>query len=174
MPAGPEYTHCKRCRRQAPVQASRDFLYWETDENGLPICPGCLTGLEEQAIAEGAMTTAETADRLAGLLPAPGLDGTYTGSCVVCLNGCDTALAFVGEAEWSVAGLTVLGIPSDQAQTMVIEQLATVYGITEPDTVPDGDVTVAVSVCESCRDRSGAGFPLGLTSTGDIPAISQS
>jgi hypothetical protein len=38
-------------------------------------------------------------------LPAPGLQGTYEGSCVICLQGCDTGLQFTGEAEWLVAGL---------------------------------------------------------------------
>ena len=104
-------------------------------------------------------------------LPAPGLDGTYSGSCIVCLNGCDTGLAFVGPAEWGIAGLTVLGVPRKQADVIVVEQLAKVYGITEPGTVPDGDVMVGVSVCQSCVDKSGRRFPLGLTSTGQVPGI---
>ena len=49
----------------------------------------------------------------------PGLDGTYTDSCVVCLQGCDTGLAFRGEAEWVLAGLHVLGIPDDEAEQML-------------------------------------------------------
>lgn len=164
MTIGPEYTHCSRCRRQAPDQTTEEFLDWEVTAEGYPICPGCLTGREEQDIAESDM-------QLAASLPAPGLDGTYTGSCVVCLNGCDTGLAFVGEAEWGMAGLHYLGVPTDQAETMVMEQLAKVYGITEPGVVPDGDVTVAVSVCKSCVDKSGCGFPLGLTSSGNVPGI---
>lgn len=104
-------------------------------------------------------------------LPAPGLDGTYSGSCIVCLKGCDTGLAFIGPAEWGVAGLTLLGVPQEQATTIVVEQLATQYGITEPGTVPDGDVTVGVSVCQSCTDKSGTRFPLGLASTGKVPGI---
>ena len=104
-------------------------------------------------------------------LPAPGLDGTYGGSCVVCLNGCDTGLAFVGEAEWAMAGILALGVPADQAQTMVVDKLALEYGIAEPGVVPGGDVTVGVSVCQPCVDKSGCGFPLGLTGTGQVPGI---
>lgn len=173
MNVGPEYTYCRRCRRPAPDQASQEFLDWEATEEGYPICPGCLTGREEQAMAEDAMDTLEAigSPQLPGSLPAPGLDGTYSGSCIVCLNGCDTGLAFVGPAEWAIAGLTVLGVPKKQAPAIVIEQLAKQYGITEPDTVPDGDVTVGVSVCQSCVDKCGTRFPLGLISTGEVPGI---
>lgn len=112
-----------------------------------------------------------TANEAPHPLPAPGLDGTYNGSCIVCLTGCDTGLAFVGEAEWAVAGVRALGVPADQAQTMVVDKLTREYGIAEPDVVPDGVVMVGVSVCQPCVDKSGCGFPLGLTSTGQVPGI---
>lgn len=43
----PKYEHCARCRRPAPPQDSREFIEWEATEDGLPVCPGCLTGLDE-------------------------------------------------------------------------------------------------------------------------------
>ena len=55
-------------------------------------------------------------------MPAPGIDGTYDGSCVACLRGTDTGLAFTGEAEWIIAGMMMLGIPEDQA-TIMVERL---------------------------------------------------
>ena len=104
-------------------------------------------------------------------VPSPGLDGTYSGSCIVCLNGCDTGLAFVGEAEWGMAGLHALGVPQEQAQQIVVEQLATLYGITEAGVVPVGDVTIGASVCKSCVSKSGTNFPLGLTAMGNVPGV---
>jgi hypothetical protein len=87
----------------------------------------------------------------------PGLDGSYTGSCVVCLQGCDTALAFRGEAEWVIAGLRVLGLPSDEAE----QTLAHITGCA-PGMVPNGELTIPVRVCESCAQASGAGMRVGL------------
>lgn len=43
----------------------------------------------------------------------------FAGSCAVCLLGTDTALGFTGTMEWKVAGLICLGIPDDEAHTMV-------------------------------------------------------
>jgi hypothetical protein len=34
---------------------------------------------------------------------------------VACGQGTDTAIAFAGEAEWHIAGLQVLGVPSADA-----------------------------------------------------------
>jgi hypothetical protein len=39
----------------------------------------------------------------------------FDGSCIVCLEGTDTALGFRGPQEFAAAGLQVLGVPSDQA-----------------------------------------------------------
>lgn len=102
-------------------------------------------------------------------LPAPGLDGTYRGSCVVCLRGTDTGLAFVGEAEWVIAGLTVLGIPQHQAGAMVSEATGT-----PPGKVPVGEVTMHLRVCRRCAAASGAGFTVGLLSdAGGVPGYRQ-
>jgi hypothetical protein len=86
----------------------------------------------------------------------PGLDGTYTGSCVVCLQGCDTALAFRGEAEWVIAGLMHLGLPHEEAED-------TLSHVTDcaPGMVPDGELTIPVRVCESCVQASGTGMHVG-------------
>ena len=92
-------------------------------------------------------------------VPPPGLDGTWRDSCVVCLQGTDTGLAFVGEAEWVIAGLTVLGIPEDQGTTMISE----VTGCA-PGNVPLGEVTMHVRVCAKCAAASGMGLTVGLLS----------
>lgn len=96
-------------------------------------------------------------------LPAPGARGDYRGSCAVCLQGTDTGLAFVGEAEWGAAGLQVLGIPSDQAAGMVSQATGS-----QPGMVPEGEVTIAVTVCSGCAGK--AGLPVGLIATG-VPAV---
>jgi hypothetical protein len=83
----------------------------------------------------------------------PGLNGTYTGSCVVCLQGCDTALAFRGEAEWVLAGLRVLGLPDDEAAKTLTEVTGCAPGM-----VPDGKITVPVRVCEACVQATGTGM----------------
>lgn len=93
----------------------------------------------------------------------PGLDGTYTGSCAVCLQGCDTALAFRGEAEWALAGLRVLGVPGDEA-----EKILTLVTGCEPGMVPNGELTVPVRVCETCVQASGTGMHVGLASA-EVP-----
>jgi hypothetical protein len=56
---------CARCGRTTD-QETDEFLYWEaTDESGTTvICPGCLTGLEENQIADDAAETARLADYL--------------------------------------------------------------------------------------------------------------
>lgn len=41
--------------------------------------------------------------------------GSFTGSCIACLGGTDTAIAFRGEPEWCVAALVVLGLPTSEA-----------------------------------------------------------
>jgi hypothetical protein len=97
-------------------------------------------------------------------VPPPGLDGTYDGSCIVCLEGTDTGLAFRGSAEWSTAGLMVLGVPQDQATAIVQEANGSPAG-----TLPAGLVTTGVRVCRGCVDASGASFPLGVAP--DLPVV---
>ncbi len=99
-------------------------------------------------------------------LPKPGLDGSYSGSCVACLQGTDTALAFRGEPEWLIAGLTRLGIPDDQATVMVSQGLGSPAG-----QVPDvNTVELAFRVCQKCVD--GSPFPaVGIPP--NVPVIEQ-
>lgn len=78
-------------------------------------------------------------------LPTPNLQGNYQDSCVVCLRGTDTGLAFTGPAEWSLAGMRVLGIPDDQAEIL----LAGVTGM-ERGKVPVDDITVSLRCCAAC------------------------
>jgi hypothetical protein len=93
----------------------------------------------------------------------PRLNGTYTSSCVVCLQGCDTALAFRGEAEWVIAGLCVLWVPLDEAG-----KILTFATGCEPGMVPNGELTVPVRVCETCVQTSGTGMRVGLVSA-EVP-----
>jgi hypothetical protein len=48
---------CARCKRTAPPQDSDDFLYWEAlgTDGAEVICPGCITGQEQQAMDEQVM-----------------------------------------------------------------------------------------------------------------------
>ena len=103
--------------------------------------------------------------------PPPNLQGTYRGSCVACLQGTDTALAFTGEAEWLVAGLVMLGIPEDAASLMV-EAFFKEQGA-KPGMVLDGEWVMPVQVCAECVAKSAAPFPApGIPSFG-VPEIRQ-
>jgi hypothetical protein len=97
-------------------------------------------------------------------LPPAGLDGSYRGSCVVCLQGTDTGLAVRGPAEAYLATLQVLGVPDDQAQTMLEDSSGSA-----PGTVPGGTLTLAARVCRPCVEASGTGLPLGVVP--DLPVI---
>ena len=91
-----------------------------------------------------------------GTLPEPGLDGTYRGSCAVCLTGTDTAVAFRGDAEWIIAGVHLLGISINEAALML--SLATGC---DPGHAPPGELQYPVLVCRSCADASPGRFPVG-------------
>jgi hypothetical protein len=97
-------------------------------------------------------------------MPNPGIVGDYRDSCAVCLKGSDTGVAFVGDAEWAIAGLQHLGV-EDEA-TSIVSRLSGA----PPGMVPDGEITVLVRVCESCA-RS-VGFPVGVIALG-VPAMRQ-
>ena len=86
-----------------------------------------------------------TAAELARKRP-PGLDGTYTGTCVACLRGTDTALAFRGPAEWAAAGLVRLGLP-------MAEAIATIEAF--PGMVEADGATRMFRVCERCAHKAG-------------------
>jgi hypothetical protein len=99
-------------------------------------------------------------------MPMPGLQGDYEGSCVACQTGTDTGLAFEGEAEWLIAGLTVLGLSEHEASLMVSEHLGGSAG-----EVPDGVHSMGVRVCAACVAKSPASFPAPALVGGALPTI---
>jgi len=72
---------------------------------------------------------------------------SFAGSCAVCLQGTDTAIAFVGSLEWKAAGLHALGIPLDEACGMV-ERFA-----------PYEDWPLILRVCAGCVRKNRPDFP---------------
>jgi hypothetical protein len=103
-------------------------------------------------------------------LPTPGLRGSYEGSCVICMRGCDTAFALQGQAEWITAGLMKLGVSDiDEASAIVSKGAGS-----DPGMLPNGIITVVVRCCESCMSKSGLGMNLGLVAAGEpLPCYSQ-
>jgi hypothetical protein len=58
----PHY-HCERCRRPAPPIEGAEFVEWEATADGSGvICPGCLTGLEHDEIANDMIDLSREAD----------------------------------------------------------------------------------------------------------------
>jgi hypothetical protein len=94
--------------------------------------------------------------------PTPGLRGTYEDSCVVCLRGTDSGVAFTGTAEWIVAGLVKLGVPEEEA----VATLSRATGC-DPGMVPGGEFAFPIRVCEECADRTG--LVVGLIASGQLP-----
>lgn len=82
-------------------------------------------------------------------MPPTNLRGDYRGSCVACMQGTDTGLAFVGDARFAAAGLTALGIPDDQVQFTLAAATGNVDG-----RLPEGEMPVVVRVCGSCAGRA--------------------
>jgi hypothetical protein len=106
----------------------------------------------------------------------PGLQGDYRGTCVVCVKPTDTGLAFIGEAEWVIAGLQVLGVPADQAEGTARQAWREQGRDVDDGNVPDGELTATVRVCRACvRRASGARFPDPVLLVGGaaVPAIRQ-
>jgi hypothetical protein len=92
-------------------------------------------------------------------------------SCVVCLKGdVTTAVAFRGDAEWSIAALTALGVPDDQAYGVFRAAMEDQGWTGDPDEVPGGEVVMGLRVCAECVEKSGTGFPLGDAS-GEVPVV---
>jgi hypothetical protein len=75
--------------------------------------------------------------------------GRLPGLVLACLRGTDTGLIFAGQAEWAIAGLTVLGLPDSDAQAMTAMTWAEQYGCA-PGEVPAG----RRSRCGSARAAS--------------------
>ena len=97
------------------------------------------------------------------ILPAPGLDGTYRDTCVVCLRGTDTGLAFYGIAEWALAGMQILGLPDWEAEGLLAEATGLPVG-----TVPAGEILIALRVCTACVTATAPGLTVGLV-PGEAP-----
>lgn len=94
------------------------------------------------------------------------------GECIVCLRPTDTALAFASEEpEWLAAGLSVLGLPEDEAMSEVRRWLD---GIPEDEHV--SWLEMPVRVCGDCVAKCRANFPAPVLAVGDwavIPTITQ-
>lgn len=95
-----------------------------------------------------------------------GIDGTYAGSCVVCMHGTDTGLAVRGPAEALAALLEILGLPATQASAMVLYIAETEFGC-KNGTVPAEDCTWALRLCRECAAPiNKSGMEPGLITTG--------
>ena len=92
-------------------------------------------------------------------LPRPNLQGNYRGSCVVCMRGTDTALAFTGPAEWHLAGLVGLGVPEGEAEATYRSGLRDSGWVGADDEVPSASFTRGFRVCAECVNNSRANFP---------------
>lgn len=90
------------------------------------------------------------ARRLPSPLPPPGLRGDYTGSCVACMRGTETAIAIRGPAEAAIVVLARLGVDQDVAEAMLSGS---------PGMVPDGDGPWGFRLCAACA-AMGGGRPL--------------
>ena len=103
-------------------------------------------------------------------IQSPGLQGTYEGACIVCLQPTDTGLAFDGEAEFAVACLSKLGVPMEQSAVAI--QLATGC---EPGMVPEGRFRLVVRVCRDCVSASEVPFPVPalILDKAPIPCLTQ-
>jgi len=100
------------------------------------------------------------------------------GSCVACGRGTDTALAVEGEAEWHVAFLGVLGIPTDQAVDLAALTTGSQLGFAILGThskLPDGRFLKMYRVCVECVEKSGAHLPRPVPAVegADLPAVRQ-
>lgn len=91
----------------------------------------------------------------------PGLQGSYRGTCVICLQPTDTALGFRGGPEWLAAGLMTLGM-TDREAIAVYEQ------------GPPRD-EMPVRVCRACVRACPADFPdpVPIIDGAELPCIGQ-
>lgn len=92
----------------------------------------------------------------------PGLDGTYSGTCIACLRPTDTALGVRGEAEWHAAFLVVMGVPEDEARLTVQRH------------APSSDrYDAAYQVCGRCARNSPFPQPALALPGAPVPTIEQ-
>lgn len=100
-------------------------------------------------------------------LPPPGLDGTYRGSCVVCLKGTDTAVGIEGIAEFVAATLNIMGLADDEAANTLSEATGC-----DPGMVPPGRFTVIIRLCRDCAGKGDRKFQVGPF-PGNVPHYTQ-
>ena len=98
--------------------------------------------------ADKAGRAAKSVERLAAHR-TPGLDGTYSGTCVACLRPTDTALGVQGVPEWQAGVLVALGLPDKEAVALVAEFL----DATGEGPGPDGRYERVYRVCGDCAAR---------------------
>jgi hypothetical protein len=92
-------------------------------------------------------------------LPPPGLNGTYDGTCIVCVMPTDTALAVVGEGEWHHAFLEMLGILEDEVPAVLHSMWSSQPNPPALGEVPCGVITELYRVCVTYAGKSPAPFP---------------
>lgn len=101
------------------------------------------------------------------ILPPPGLQGDYQGTCIACFRGTDTALGVRGEPEWHAAFLHRLGLPMDQA-------IAIVERRPEARTVrADGQSDGMYRVCSECAAKANFPAPVLAIEGAALPTIAQ-
>lgn len=100
----------------------------------------------------------------------PGLDGTYTGTCIACLRATDTAMGIRGEPEWHAAFLVRLGLPMKEAIATTeryLAEMSEAYPLG-----PDGEPTAIYRVCSSCMERAHLPKPVLALVGAEIPMLS--
>lgn len=87
-----------------------------------------------------------------------------SGSCIVCITGTDTGIAFGGSIEWLAAGLVALGVPTEEA-------IATITSSVDGRSRRS---TLTVRVCAKCARKSALSVtPALIYVGGQIPCISE-
>ena len=97
------------------------------------------------------------------MIPKPGLSGDGRTSCVVCMGGTDTGMLLEGEAEWLAGAVSQLGIPIEQATTMVTASFADLGR--DPTVPPPGRHEMLVRICARCAAAVGVPTAPGLIAT---------
>ena len=92
-----------------------------------------------------------------------GLNGDWSGSCVICRTPTDTAIKIMGPANGIVVGLKLLGLPTPEAAR-------TVRSFLGPNTRIPADTVTTVRVCTACCAKADPRFTPALAYAGaDLP-----
>lgn len=95
------------------------------------------------------------------------LQGDYKGSCVACLQGTDSGVALVGEAEWLVAAIAfITKDPIEVAQKSVEVLMGW-----SPGMVASGECSMTIRVCEPCASKVGLPKPVLLIPGQEVPTM---